>query len=88
MGFKERKEGSTSFLKKRSKKLLVVLAAAFPDRAAKAERLWFFYSKKNRLLGHYETEWQLVADLTALVEALGYPRSDIMVEHCPTRGDY
>jgi hypothetical protein len=41
----------TSFLKKRSKKLLVVLAAAFPlCRVQFAKVFWFFFSKKNRFL--------------------------------------
>jgi hypothetical protein len=38
-------------LKERSKKLLIRLAAASPDRARPSAKVfWFFFSKKNRFL--------------------------------------
>jgi hypothetical protein len=44
--------GRPSFLKKRSKKLLVILAAAVPGKIERqfVKVFWFFFSKKNRFL--------------------------------------
>ncbi len=45
-----RKEARTSFLKKRSKRLLFVLARALPPARAKVMKVfWFFFSKNNIL---------------------------------------
>jgi hypothetical protein len=45
-------KGSGSFLKKRTKKRLIMLPAVYPDRTRPevAKVFWFFFSKKNRLL--------------------------------------
>jgi len=45
-----KKEGRTSFLKKRSKKLLI-MGTCQTQRARKSPKVfWFFFSKKNRFL--------------------------------------
>ena len=49
------KKGSTSFLKKRSKKFSFALVGDFLDEGvSRLKVFWFFFSKKNVLLSQYQ----------------------------------